>query len=253
MNSIRVKFSRGDEVKYISHLDLLKVFERAFRRGNLPIAYNQGFNPRPQIVFGLPLSVGVTSESEYADFDFSENISFEELKEKLNKELPEGIQIIEGNYKKTKENIMATLDAASYALTLSGDRELETDDLNQKLSELLSKNEIMIDKSTKKGLKKIDIRPMIFELNLISERAEVLVKEINNTNEDTKITKKVFHLSALLSAGSRANLKPEMLIMTLNDMFDLKIEIVKIHRTGLFIKREGEFLSPIDENILLAT
>ena len=72
MIRLRVKFTRGEEVKYISHLDMLKVFERALRRANIPIAYNKGFNPRPQIVFGLPLSVGVTSESEYADLEIYE-------------------------------------------------------------------------------------------------------------------------------------------------------------------------------------
>src|SRR5690242_15350351 len=71
--NIRTKFRRSDEVKFISHLDLMKVFERAIRRARLPIAYSQGFNPHPGMVFGLPLSVGVTSDAEYGDFEITDD------------------------------------------------------------------------------------------------------------------------------------------------------------------------------------
>jgi radical SAM-linked protein len=61
--SIRVKFERSQEVKFISHLDMMKAFERALRRAGLPIGYSKGFNPHPLMVFGLPLSVGMTSQA----------------------------------------------------------------------------------------------------------------------------------------------------------------------------------------------
>ena len=88
MVNLRVKFIRGEEIKFISHLDLMRVFERALRRSEIPVAYSKGFNPHPQMVFGLPLSVGVTSQCEYADFKIEDNIEPNEFIQRLNDNLP---------------------------------------------------------------------------------------------------------------------------------------------------------------------
>ena len=65
MNKIRARFRRGEELKYLGHLDLMRLFERAIRRARLPIEHTTGFNQHPKIVFGLPLGVGVISEADY--------------------------------------------------------------------------------------------------------------------------------------------------------------------------------------------
>ena len=72
--ALRFRFSRGQELKYIAHLDMLRVFERAIKRAKIPVAYTQGFNPRQKLVFGLPMSIGLTSESEYADIELVEDM-----------------------------------------------------------------------------------------------------------------------------------------------------------------------------------
>ena len=118
MSSVRVKFFRGEEVKFISHLDLMKMYERALRRSGVPIAYSQGFNPHPQMVFGLPLSVGVTSESEYADFELEGNMDPGEFMQRLNGSLPEGIRIVDAAVKKAGSNIMAVLQGRPMILWL---------------------------------------------------------------------------------------------------------------------------------------
>ena len=67
MQRIRISFSRGEKVKYISHLDLMRLWERALRRASIPIAYSQGFSPHPKISIAAPLPIGVTSDGEFMD------------------------------------------------------------------------------------------------------------------------------------------------------------------------------------------
>ena len=95
MQKIRVKYRKGEEVKFISHRDLMRAFQRALRRTGLPVAYSQGFNPHMKISWGNALKVGATSEGEYAELQIDGWIKPFELMDRLNKELPPGIAILE--------------------------------------------------------------------------------------------------------------------------------------------------------------
>ena len=88
---IRIKFKKDSTVRFISHLDMMKAFQRAVRRAGLDAEYSHGFNPQMQMVFGAPLSLGFTSEAEYADFSFTRDYEPAEVKSKLNDTLPEGL------------------------------------------------------------------------------------------------------------------------------------------------------------------
>ena len=242
LNNIRAKFIRGEEVKFISHLDLMKVFERAMRRANLPLAYSQGFNPHPQMVFGLPLSVGVTSESEYVDFDMSQNVKLEEFIDTLNSQLPKGLKITDARYFNTRANIMKSIAFASYNVLVSYDENMGINIIKGKIEELMKKSEITVQKEGKKGTREVDIRPMIFEVE-VSEA---------DTSKDTGADKGCrAYISMLLSAGSAANLKPELLISTVNEFGHINLKILKIHRTGLYVSKEGNRRDPLDEFALL--
>ncbi len=267
MSIIRVKFVRGEEVKYISHLDLMKLFERALRRSKLPIAYSQGFNPHPQMVFGLPLSVGITSQAEYADFELSEEMDPEEFKNSLSLSLPEGIRIIASKEKVRKDNIMASISGASYKILLSSDTRLEIRGIQEKMNKLLSRPDIIVNKETKKGIKEIDIKPMIYKIEVsnledesndadtdinarkwLVDYVEGLSKSIPKPSYNTD---NIFCVSALLSAGSAANLKPELLIGAINETLGEPMKVVKIHRTGLYVGDRGDFRDPLDTEVLL--
>ncbi|MGB9612993.1 MAG: TIGR03936 family radical SAM-associated protein [Candidatus Margulisiibacteriota bacterium] len=95
MYKVRVKYRKGEEVKFISHRDLMRAFQRAIRRAKLPIAYSQGFNPHMKISWGRALKVGQTSEAEFAELQFEKWIKPNEVLEKLNAELPKGLEILE--------------------------------------------------------------------------------------------------------------------------------------------------------------
>ncbi|MBU0672420.1 MAG: TIGR03936 family radical SAM-associated protein [Candidatus Margulisbacteria bacterium] len=97
MQRIQIKYTKGEEVKFISHRDLMRVFQRAIRRAELPMAYSQGFNPHMKISWGQALKVGATSEGEPATLQIDGWIKPAELMAKLNKTLPQGIAILEAN------------------------------------------------------------------------------------------------------------------------------------------------------------
>ena len=95
MQRLRLKFSRGEEIKYISHLDLMRCWERALRRAEIPLAYSEGFSPHPRISLAAPLPIGVTSEAELMDITLQRAVSPYFLIQTLRKQLPPGIDVLE--------------------------------------------------------------------------------------------------------------------------------------------------------------
>src|SRR3989304_4165372 len=94
MPRLRVRFGRGPEVKFISHLDVMRFWERAFRRARIPLAYSEGFNPHPRISLAVPLAVGVTSEAELMDVFVSRTVSPHWFTDAVRQQLPAGIEIL---------------------------------------------------------------------------------------------------------------------------------------------------------------
>lgn len=238
MTSIRIKFVRGSEVKFISHLDLMKVFERTIRRSGVPIAYSQGFNPHPQMVFGLPLSVGVSSEAEYADFELVENIMPSVFMEKMNNELPDGFKITEAREKQSKGNIMAAVAGAVYEISIFLNDTLDIGEIKNKISYFLNKAAIIVRKEGKGGVRDMDIRPMIQTLDCCP------ITELPAGYEEFGTA---FSLTATLKAGSSSNLRPELLINALADETGLCIGAARVHRKQLFVGKDGRLVHPMED------
>jgi radical SAM-linked protein len=95
MQRLRLKFSRGEELKFLSHLDLMRLWERALRRAGLPLAYSEGFSPHPQIALAAPLSVGVTSEAELMDVLLSRWVPPQSFMAQVGEQLPCGVDLLE--------------------------------------------------------------------------------------------------------------------------------------------------------------
>ncbi|MCY3851053.1 MAG: TIGR03936 family radical SAM-associated protein [Acidimicrobiaceae bacterium] len=94
---IRIRFTKHGKVRFTSHRDVARIFQRALRRAGLPVAYSQGFSPRPKIAFGLALSTGHESEAEYLDIDLdperTNGLEMGDLPARLSNELPEGMAV----------------------------------------------------------------------------------------------------------------------------------------------------------------
>ena len=95
MFKYRAKITKGTEIRYISHLDYAGVMERAIRRAKLPAAYSEGFNPHLKLAFASALSLGVTSEAEYVDFELTKNLCQPEVFDKLKAALPDGVKLLQ--------------------------------------------------------------------------------------------------------------------------------------------------------------
>lgn len=120
---VRVKFEKGEEIKFISHLNLIKAFVQALRRSNLPVAYSAGFSPHPKVSFGLPLPLGMKSGSEFADIVLERTIDVNEFKIRLNERLPEGLEILEVREISPKsKSLMAIINVATYKVRLDSRR-----------------------------------------------------------------------------------------------------------------------------------
>ena len=93
MVKIQYQFKRSTPLRFLSHLDQQRLFQRAFRRANMPVEYSQGFNPHPRMSFALAMSVGLTSDGEYGEVIVSEDIDVETFISRMNQVLPNGLEI----------------------------------------------------------------------------------------------------------------------------------------------------------------
>ncbi|MBQ9603988.1 MAG: DUF2344 domain-containing protein, partial [Firmicutes bacterium] len=127
MNEIykyRIKFTKIDKMRYIGHLDLLKYFQRAVKRANVPIAYSTGFNPHQLMSFATPLPLGMGSTSEYVDIRLETPMECEDIKAALNAQMSLGMELTEVRRMSEGEDTgAALLRAADYVITL--DRKLD--------------------------------------------------------------------------------------------------------------------------------
>ena len=152
----RIQFSKNGYSKYLGHLDIVRAFERAFRRAKIEVAHSQGFNPRPKLAFSPPLRLGYTSEAEFVDIHVYEK-SAAIIKEKLNNALPEGIKILNIiPVQNSIPSLMSSIQATEYQIDVTKHRIS-----NAMIDQFLKKSEIPVDRRVKGKLKTIDIRPYI--------------------------------------------------------------------------------------------
>lgn len=189
---LRIRFSKKGPVKFIGHLDILRYFQKAFRRADYDLIYSQGFHPHPILSFASPLGVGLESEGEYMDLEVNTMDSPAVMLERLNAQMAEGIEAnCYSVLRDDAKNSMSILAAADYKVSFrEGRMPCDQAKMKEMIEAFLACEQILVEKKTKKKLLEIDIRPMIRTLSL---------------KEDGSIWMQV-------SAGSAANLKPELLL-----------------------------------------
>lgn len=154
----RLLFEKRGNAVWISHLDLMRLFQRAFKRAGLPLTHTQGFNPRPSVSIALPLSVGVESHCELLDFDLDgETVSCETIKDKLNMALIDGVRVLQVYEDGSKIKYLAYLDCE---VDLEYDAGVP-EGAAEKITELFSRDTLTVEKKGKNGITEQDIIPMI--------------------------------------------------------------------------------------------
>ena len=171
---LRLLFEKKDSAVWISHLDLMRMFQRAFQRAQLPLKHTQGFNPRPSVSIALPLSVGIDSACELLDFTLEgDPVSCTEIRDRLNEKLVAGIRVLEVYENGRKLRDLALLRCH---VVLEYDRELPEDAAAQ-LQALFSRESVVVQKKNKNGIQDQDIIPMLRRLQISRTDTRVIAME----------------------------------------------------------------------------
>ncbi|MHB8085869.1 MAG: TIGR03936 family radical SAM-associated protein [Dehalococcoidia bacterium] len=166
MQRLRLKFGRGEQLKYLSHLDLMRLWERALRRAGLPAVYSEGFSPHPRISLASPLAVGVTSSAELMDVFLERMASTELFMQKVVPQLPEGIEILDMfTVNIEAPSLQSRLRQAEYMVELETDKDAEQ--IAAELKSLLAKESLPWHHSRDTGERFYDLRPLVADLWLI--------------------------------------------------------------------------------------
>lgn len=216
----RALFEKMGNAAYISHLDLMRLFQRSFKRAGLALTHTKGFNPRPSVSIALPLSLGVESHCELLDFDLEgEKISCMEVKQRLNAMLTDGISILEvyDTGAKLKE-----LTYLSCVLTMEYDAGIP-ENAESQLSELFARSDIIMEKKSKNGITEQNIAPMIQALEM------------------EKVNSQELELRALICCQN-PSLNPAQLSAAITKYLpDLKPDFVRICRNEIYNSKKEIF------------
>jgi len=166
MQRLRVRFHRGQEVKFISHLDLMRLWTRALIRAGVPLAYSEGFNPHPRLSLAAPLAVGVTGEAELLDIFLSKWVSPHFFTAAVSHQLPPGIEILQ-TYPigPNQPALPAQVRHAEYQVEVETDKPPE--DIESALSSLLALEHLPWQHQRDTGPRRYDLRVLIDDLWLI--------------------------------------------------------------------------------------
>ena len=232
----RIKFAKYDTMRFIGHLDVMRYFQRMIRRSGLPVKYSEGFHPHQLLSFAQPLGLGLTSDGEYADVEFEEELDTEYIKSELLKAATTGIDILEVTRLRDRENnrrlvtSMSLINRSVYGVILKDregtDYKLKKNILSEGFAGFLALESINIIKKTKKSEKEIDLKPFIYEfcdytggeLKTVyaSENAKKIVTEdtaaagLAHAPEFDNDIKFIVSLSA----GSEMNIPPDLFLNT---------------------------------------
>ncbi len=230
INRYIISFSKDGYIKYTSHLDMVRLFERVFKRGDIRLAYSQGFNPHPKLIFAQPLSLGYTSESEQIEIETKVFYEAEELRKTMNDLMPEGIEVFKvealepPKLNEGSRTIASKVVGAEFSIEIPLSEDFYGD-FGEIVINFLAQDTIKAWKKQKKkkDLKEIDIKPMIHEL----EAFEKMAKNVETGKIESKLI-----LKARVDQGSASNLSPELIIPAF-----LEFTGIKCHRSEIEICR----------------
>lgn len=216
----RVYFSKSDQARFIGHLDLQSLFQKAFKRAKLPVAYSEGFNPHQLLSFAAPLPLGTAGKGEILDVHLVSKMETGDIRDRLNLQMPAGIvMLFAEEITSTNKSTAALVTSATYRIVFPPNPEVEMR-LENVVGNILGAEVIEVKKKTKKGFAVTDIRQDILSLKNVSKVDETA-------------------LEATLSTGSTRNLKPEILVGYILDTMDIDIDNIHIFYERTAIHADG--------------
>lgn len=183
----RIKFSKYGSMIFIGHLDMMRYFQKAIRRGEIPIAYTTGFSPHQIMSFAAPLGVGLYSNGEYLDIELAKQMPTEQMKQRLQETMAEGVDILSVKaLPDHAENAMASVAAAGYTVKIRpGHEPKETETkfpFEEKFRAFMSQKEIPYEKETKKSTKLLNLKESTFSYQFLEDAIYLLVDASSSGN-----------------------------------------------------------------------
>ena len=217
-----IRFGKQPRLRFISHLDLQRFFQRAVNRTGLPIAYSQGFNPHPVMSFGSALALGWTSEYEVIDIKLSAPMGRKRTEDAVRAALPEDLPVLEVRMVDDRHAApMAQVKASDYRVTLEGEDARAVID---QIPAFLSRETVSAVKKTKSGEKEINARPLVLALEPLEDG-----------------------FNARLKLTDQESMKPDLLIALLAEMAGVEPPEARIHRVALLGEDADGQLKPLME------
>lgn len=212
MQRLRLSFSRGKEIKYISHLDLMRLWERAFRRAEIPLAYSEGFSPHAKLSIAAPLPIGVTSTAELMDIILQMPISPYLLMQKVSQVLPCGIEILEVRQVPCGDpSLQSQIRYAEYHVEVESHESFE--EMHSLITALIQLESLPWQHMRDTGPRHYDLRPLIKHIWIVNRQGNL------------------FTLGMRLRCDSHGTGRPEQVIQALGFVDPP----CSIHRTQLFL------------------
>lgn len=215
---VRICFRKFGAVKFIGHLDIMRYFQKAMRRAEIPIKFSGGYSPHMVMSFANPLGVGLTSDGEYFDIELTEPLASKEALVKLNGTMVEGIEVLSFLELPEEEKTGMSIVAAADYLVTPADTEV-CKEWNEKVHSFLDQPAILVMKESKKSTREVDIRPMIYRMEVRENGVYML-----------------------LAAGSAENLKPGLVMDAFTEHGKIPKEAQKFsyHRIDMYADRGAE-------------
>nr|WP_320025885.1 TIGR03936 family radical SAM-associated protein [uncultured Acetobacterium sp.] len=227
MVKIHYQFKRSTPLRLLSHLDQQRLFQRAFRRANIPIAYSQGFNPHPKMSFALAMSVGLTSDGEYGEVIVADDMDAETFISRMNQVLPKGLEIVSAKIcGDGVGSLSAALYKSIYQIKIKVLPETNFEKLAESVQAYLALPQIFIQKRNKKGkFVEKDIRPFI----------EAITVSPDEENDKVNVNMTLVYID-------QQCVKPELILTSINNQNGAVFIIdptIEIHREKLLIKADS--------------
>lgn len=163
LQKVRIKYKKGYELRFISHLNLIKMVLRIFRRAELAVMFSSGFSPRPRVSFGPPLSLGMYGSSEYMDVVLNQRVSVNDIKQSLNSRSPHGFEVLDvREIFPGSRSLSEIIDLAEYKISLNGN----TESCFERIRDFLGQDKILIERDNGKRKKVIDIRKNVMDMKI---------------------------------------------------------------------------------------
>ena len=169
MFRLRVRFYRGEELKFISHLDIIRLWVRALRRAQIPLEYTEGFSPHPRISLAVPLSVGVTADNELMDISITKVVSPHWFMDTVNRQLPEGMKVLDATpISPNVSSLQSQVRFTQYQVAVKTDKTEE--DVKTSIDCLLAQETLPWHHERDTGTRSYDLRHLIDDIWLIEAR-----------------------------------------------------------------------------------